>query len=270
MNTASISVGLLVTSALLGLGCAVEAGASEEAPAKAQQAVASFGIWSWGCSSNPCAITLMTAEQGAAQATCFLAGLTGDLQSSGAYSEVLVHKINNQWGLQIVTNDGHQLGGTAVCISTGDQLAETFTLPSGQSQVAIGSGLTRRCFLSGVRTTNGFSSTQDYVHVRPERGTSWVLTSNQSGKDLVAFATCVNVPTAAIEVALTVAGGTFPGPSDIQLNNPPGWACGLTKIGGRFTVDNYGEGTWIDYRTGSSMWQLNVTGGKSAFARCVK
>lgn len=270
MNTATIAVGLLVTSAL-ALGCAVEAGSSEEAPAKAEQSLASFGLWSWGCSSNPCAITLMTAEQGANQAACFLAGLTGSLRSTnGAYSEVSVQKVNGQWGLQIVTNEGRPLGGSAVCIPTGAEVPQTFTLPSGQSQVSLGSGLTRRCFLSGLRSTNAFTAWEDYVHVHQERDRSWALTSNQSSKDLVASAICVNVPTGAPEVEVTAAGGTWPPSVDIQSNNPSGWACGLTKLRGMFGVKNLGEGAWIDYRAGSSMWQLQVNNGRTAAARCVK
>jgi hypothetical protein len=85
--------------------------------------------------------------------------------------------------------------------------------------VNLGAGnLTRRCFLSGVLSTNGFTATSDVVQVQKNHG-SWFLGGSQPGKDTTAFAVCVDVPSATNDVGLVANDG-----APFQLN----WtaACG--------------------------------------------
>jgi len=186
---------VLVTAALAGAGCVIDetgdVAADEQPTAEVQQEVSSFGIWSWGCSSGPCALDLGVV----AGRTCFLAGVWGNLQpASGGYSQVQVIQSGGHWGLQIVPA-GNPLGGTAVCVPGNTVKAGSWF--SGAGETDLGSGATRRCFLSGVININGFTASSDYVRVR-KVGDTWFLGGNiPAGKDVRAAATCVDVPSAS-------------------------------------------------------------------------
>jgi hypothetical protein len=247
-------------------GCAVDggdgAGEGADVIGEQHQEVGSFGIWSWGCSST-CSLPLgSTTGQ-----TCFLAGVWGNLQPAASYSEVQVVPSGGQWGLQIVTN-GRPLGGTAVCVP--GATVKTGSWHTGAAEVSLGSGATRRCFLSGVRNTSGFTSASDFAQVRKVGGT-WFLGGNMTAaKDATAYATCVDVPSAALDYGLVVSdGGSFLD-EPIQDNLPSGWACGIKKLGGHFTANNYGDGVWIGYNNGISTWELNAVNGKQVTTDCVK
>jgi len=265
MKLAIIGTGFVMAAALAG--CAVEDTSEVAATAEAAQAVSAFGIWSWGCSSSPCSLDLGTATN----RVCFLAGVWGNLQHAGTYSQVDVVRAPNisgqlHWGLQIQPN-GQPLGGTAVCIP--GTVAATGTWNSGAAELNLGAGnTTRRCFLSSVRNTNGFTSVNDYVQVRKVSG-SWFLGGNQVGKDTQASAVCVDVPTAAFDFGWVLSDGFSSFNVPIQSNNPGGWACGLKKLGGHFTANDYNDGVWIDYNSGISEWELNVVNGKQVTTDCV-
>jgi hypothetical protein len=266
---------VLVATALAGAGCVIDpsgdpAGdpvddvkADEPQTGEARQELGSFGIWSWGCSSAPCGLDLgLVAGQ-----TCFLAGVWGNLQPAGSYSQVQVLQSDGHWGLQIVPS-GHPLGGTAVCVP--GTMVKTGSWSSGQPEVSLGSGATRRCFLSGVINTDGFTASSDFVQVR-KVGSTWFLGGNMpSSKTVRAVATCVDVPAAANDFGLVVSdGGSFLN-VPIQDNNPWGWACGIKKLGGHFTTNSYNDGVWIGYNNGISMWELNAVNGKQVATDCVK
>ncbi len=270
MKKASIGSCMVVALAFAGAGCVAQTDPGdpgEVTPSKAEQAVSSFGIWSWGCSTNPCQLPLGPVKD----RTCFLAGVWGNLQSSsGLYSEVSVLKSGSQWGLQVTTNNSHPLGGTAVCISTPNATANTFQWFADHPPTSLGSGATRRCFLAGVRNINGFTGGLDSVQVRLS-GTNWLLDGNQVGKDTVAFATCVDVPVAAaFDHIRTAVDGATPPPLPIQANNPGGWACALKKLSGHFTTSDYNDGIWLDDSSDFSEWNLNVVNGKTGIAGCVR
>jgi hypothetical protein len=257
--------------ALTMAGCAVEASPSEQAARETQQALSSFGLWSYGCTSS-CQYKLMKASEGASQATCFLAGVSGTLYERSSYAEVSVTKSGGDWGIQIVTNGSQPLGGTAVCISTGSAVPQTFSWHNGDPELNIGSGLTRRCFLSGVRNTLGFYSNSDFVQVR-KVGTTWYLGGQQGSVDdpslfVTAFATCVDVARAAADVPLLVTNTTQSVP--LASSTLATWACGLKKLGGNFTYNQFSSGAWISYDGSSSQWQLNAAYNKNVVAGCVQ
>ena len=259
---------VLATAALAGAGCVIdEAGdvAGDEQPAgEVQQEVSSFGIWSWGCSSGPCALDLGAV----AGQTCFLAGVWGNLQpASGGYSQVQLIQSGGHWGLQIVPA-GNPLGGTAVCVP--GNTVKTGSWFSGAGETDLGSGATRRCFLSGVININGFTASSDYVRVR-KVGDTWFLGGNiPAGKDVRAAATCVDVPSASGDFGLVVGDGGSLLDQPVKDNNPWGWACGLKKLGGHFTTSAWNDGVWFEYNNGISMWELNGVNGKQATVSCVK
>jgi len=272
MTSARIGTRFVIAVALAGAGCAVEDDGADDGAAaqvgEAEQAVSAFGIWSWGCASGPCAIDLGTATN----RTCFLAGVWGNLQHAGTYSQVDVVRAPNitgqlRWGLQVVHN-GQPLGGTAVCIP--GAVAATATWHNGQAEVSLGAGnATRRCFLSSVRNTNGFTATSDFVRVR-KVGSTWFVGGNQQpGRDVVASAVCVDVPSTHAEFGLVVGNGGELLDRPLQDNNPSGWACGLRLIGGHFTANDFHDGVWLDYNGGISMWEANGVNGKSLTAACV-
>lgn len=268
MKASNIGTGIIMAVALAAAGCAVE-DSDEPAPTgEAAQEVSSFGIWSWGCSTSPCAIDLGTATN----RTCFLAGVAGNLQHAGTYSQVDVVRATNilgqlRWGLQVV-NNGQPLSGTAVCIP--GAVAATATWHSGQAEVSLGAGnATRRCFLSSVRNKNGFTSASDFVQVR-KVGATWFVGGNQlPPKDVVASAVCVDVASATNDFALVAGEGSSFLDRPLQGNNPSGWACGLRLLGGHFTANNYGDGAWLGYNSGISQWQANAVNGKSLVSYCV-
>jgi hypothetical protein len=253
-----------VALAALCASCALDTDEDMPQQVETAQAVSSFGIWYWGCGgSTPCALDLGPA----AGETCFLAGVYGNLQHAGLYTQVEVVRSGGRWGLQVVPN-GHPIGGAAVCIP-GTTVA-TAQWHNGQAELDIASGATRRCFLSGIRNTNGFTATTDFVQVR-QVGGHWFLGGNMpSTKDTWAFASCVDVPTAAADDSVSASTGAAANHVPIQSNNPGGWACGVKKLQGRFATDDYNDGVWIEYNNGISEWQVNVINGKAAVTSCVK
>jgi len=257
----------VLAAILLAGGCAVEDGGDSgntEATSEAQQAVSALGIWSWGCTQT-CGLPLGTATD--KEQTCFLAGVWGNLQPAGSYSEVMVQQVSGHWELQIVTN-GRPLGGTAVCVPGAPASVPYWV--SGSNEVSLGWGPKRRCFLSGIRNTSGFTEWTDFVQVRQVRGGTWYLGGTMSAaQGVTATASCVEVPTAALDYGLVVSDGVPSLGNDIQDNNPGGWACGIKKLGGHFTTNDYGDGVWIEYKNGISQWQLNAVNGKQVATDCV-
>jgi hypothetical protein len=257
----------VLAAVLLSGGCAVEEGVdggNSEATGQAQQAVSALGYWSWGCTSS-CGLPLGTATD--KQQTCFLAGVVGNLQPAGSYSETMVVATGGHWELDIATN-GRPLGADVVCVP-GAPVA-TGVWQSGANEVSLGSGATRRCFLSGVRNTSGLTEWTDYVQVRQVRGT-WYLGGNMTAaKDILATAVCVDVPTASPDYGLVVSDGWPSTGNLIQDNHAGGWACGIKKLGGHFTTNDWNDGVWIDYNNGITGWELNAVNGKQAATGCVK
>lgn len=271
--TASTGIALATLTILVGAGCATDEAIEDEPSSETEQALNSFGIWSWGCASGPCALDLglVTPSPPNPPRVCFLAGVWGNLQHAGIPSQVQVLPSGGHWGLQITPN-GHPLGGTAVCIP--GTVAATGTWHSGTASVNLGAGNpTRRCFLSGVLNTNGFTAASDFVQVQNSHG-SWFLGGNQPGKDTTAFAVCTDVPSATADYGLVAGDGASFLQQTVQGNDPFGWACGIRKLGGHFTNSDYNDGVWIDYDNGNNgsgaRWELNAVNGKQVATYCVK
>jgi hypothetical protein len=251
-------VATVLVAGLAGAGCVAEDASSEEATGEAQQPVSSLGIWSWGCSQN-CSLALGPVNG----QTCFLAGVWGNLQPAGSFSEVFVVPSGGQWLLQIAT-DGRPLGGTAVCIP--GTASTVMTWNSGAAETSLGWGPTRRCFLSGVRNVGGaFTASSDFVQVHQGRGGQWLLGGNIAS-GATALGVCVDVPNAANDFGLVVPDGQSLLKVVLQDHSPT-WACGIKKLGGHFTTSDYNDGIWIEY--GGGMWVVNVVNGKQVTTDCV-
>lgn len=268
MTNAMMRAGMAMILCAAG-GCALE-GDDDAEVGTADQAVSSFGIWSWGCSgSSPCALDLGVA----AGQTCFLAGVQGNLQHPGGAPsgvQVLRSNVANSsqlhWGLQITPNS-HPLAGWAVCIP-GDMVS------SGQwhnGQAAVNLGPTadgRRCFLTGIRNTNGMTAANHSIEARIS-GASWILTGTlPAGADVTANAVCVVTAQRFNDFAI-VAGedSTF---LNQTIQTGSGLACGLRKLGGHFVENSFSTGAWIDFNNSGPSWNLNVVDGKQAVTYCVK
>jgi hypothetical protein len=264
------------TTALAAAGCTIDSDTGDDSDtastSQTQQAVSSFGIWSWGCSSS-CGLDLGPASG----QTCFLAGVNGNLQPAGSYSEVLVEQapdINGQmrWGIQIVTN-GLPLEGTAVCIPGNPVSSGRWS--TGMAEVNLGSTSGgSRCFLSGIQNVSGFTSDSDFVQVHtvasgfPLRSTHWSLGGSiASGGSTTASAVCVDTSGAAADFGIVVGdGGSI---LNAVMQTGSGWACGLKKLGGHFTVNDYNNGLWISYSNSPVEWEVNGVDGKQATIGCV-
>lgn len=251
-------VATALVTVLAGAGCVAE-DRTEPANDEVQQPVSSLGIWSWGCTQN-CSLALGPV----AGQTCFLGGVWGNLQPAGASSEVFVIPSGGQWLLQIAT-DGRPLGGTAVCIPGTSSPPAIWN--SGAAETYLGAGLTRRCFLAGVRNLSGaFTAASDFVQVHQVRGGAWYLGGNVGAGTATAVAVCVDVPNAANDFGLVVPDGVSLLKEPLMTKSPT-WACVIKKLGGHFTTSDYGDGVWIEY--GGGTWVLSGVNGKQVTTDCV-
>lgn len=268
MTTAMMKAGLAMVLCAAG-GCALEDNEAID-EGEAAQAVSSFGIWSWGCSGSlPCSLDLGLA----AGQTCFLAGVEGNLQNpGGAPSGVQVLRANVanssalHWGLQITPNS-HPVAGQAVCIP--GNMVSSGQWHSGQASVNLGPTADgRRCYLTGIRNTNGMTSASHAVEVRVS-GASWILTGNlPASTDVTANAVCVVTAQRFNDFAIVAGEGSSFLDQTIQTGD--NLACGLRKLGGHFTSNSFSSGAWIEYDNAGPSWSLNVVDGKQAVTYCVK
>ena len=269
-------------------GCAAaDDAAAHENVGEAQSALSlSRGFWSWGTTNG------QTIDIGsAANQTCFLAGVAGNLNAGwgwdhgGRPSQAGVG-IDGNGHYFVVASGGLDYGnvvmnnpvdGKVVCIGTsanrksysqggaGQGVNETTTLEPIKAN--------RQCFLSYV---SGYSGTWASGSARAQvlqQGANWVLETANLGVSagIPAFgAVCVDLP------ANTWSGTGAKGvgnPGSVTVNMlgeaTPG-ACGLTGIQGPIANNSWTDGVLLNWPAKSpGEWTLTVVNGKTGWVTCI-
>jgi hypothetical protein len=250
------------------------------AAASVNEAVAFTGNWnySWGDTKYSFA-SIGTAND----RTCFMSGMTGDLQpfndptnvSIGDMASVGV-KINStifgSYYTIYVDSDGGALGVYARCVNTAAGRTAEVSWQTGQAAKVLGAVTAkRRCFLTQIGTSNvtddnGFRFGSDYVRVWKDNS-NWYLGGVQSGTAWAA-ARCIDV---------NVDHGNWqwiagdPGTrKDPLAYNPGGVTCFLTGVGGRFDKSDWADGAFISYNALVKKFYMNTANGKTGWANCVE
>ncbi|MCW5831578.1 MAG: hypothetical protein KIS78_03890 [Labilithrix sp.] len=210
--------------------------------------------------------------------TCFLAGVGGNLSSSGGApgtvpghtlyttANVDVYTADGRWWLQVRSGTGHgaRLSGVAMCVnSIAGQTAEKSW--SGGSRVELATATSaRRCYLTRVSnqdpyyTDNNFSASTDEVRVWSDGAKWWIGGSGNAHGS----ARCINVNG-------SYNYGGLVGNATMELGyNGGDVQCALTSVGGRFRTNSYDSGVFITYNAGLGRYYMSSTSGKSVTGQC--
>jgi hypothetical protein len=284
---------LLLAATALG-ACAVDTDQSkEESLGQTSQALASWGWFTWGTTMDVVGVNTGYAS---GSSSCILTGVGGNLAAgstngtAGIPSTAVVKPVGAAY--KLLAHGGRSSGGVwqnnpvgaqTVCIPVASSLTGTWTSQTGSikppKRIGSLSPANRLCFLSGVEGGSGlWSSTNSSARVvritTPDAAhpdTGWYVegthVSTAASGNVSIYARCIDFPT------LVDLGTNAWAPSEtssITLTSAVGVkACGLTAIGGRFNVNDYGNGVFINPpSTPSGIWGLTVSGGKSAVAQC--
>jgi hypothetical protein len=228
-----------------------------------EQAVSSTNMGYFECGSD-CFEALGTTANNRA---CFLGGVYGALGDGGA-AEIIVS--GGSYYLSLTAGAGSRIAAKTVCVTGGtnrDFMQWTSGNPFEQRSQSSAS---RHCFLksiSGIGTV-AFNDTIDYVHTW-KNGSTWYLGGQITGGATVhASAVCIDTPLAYGWSGVAVLGDDAGG--DLISNAAGGWACGLAKLGGKFTSSSYGDKVEVDYDATAKQWTWTLVNGKQAEAVCIK
>lgn len=193
---------------------------------------------------------------------CFLTYVTGKFEGGG--ESVRLQIVNGQWQL---TGSSSQTGVAAgarcqLNVAATDQTAEAYWV-QGQRAINLGSANNRACFLTGVQ--GKFAGAGEAVQVQ-KAGEYYFLGGQSQQAGVGARARCVLNRTTFTNdwnwsqgQAATVMVQAF------TENN--GWACGLTRMTGRF--QGAGEVIRIDWDTVERrLWGASNQSGVAASANC--
>lgn len=260
-----------------GSGCAVQSGdgaatdAKDEPIAETSQAVSATGLSYLACpSSSPWSCTIDVGSS--VGRTCFLAGIWGDLNGSGANnSAAWINRDYNgsEYYLHITqaTAVANPIGVAVECVNHTVVNRHEDTWTSGSPRVALGGTNTaaRRCFLTGVHNTSGYQAFSDTggVFKDPRNGT-WYLGGSIAGT--------TRLDSVCFDVQADYGAWSFGNGSGSQISgnlayNPGGVACGITQLSGYYDLDA-NEGVWIGYQAGLGQWTWTFSNGKGASAQC--
>jgi hypothetical protein len=206
--------------------------------------------------------------------TCFLSAVNGKIYGGSSFATNVEVKISNgRWRLRADPGPDANayVGAGAVCINTDDDRTnrvwwfKSYGAPQDLGTWSIFPP-TRACFLTAVRSSQGFDNASDEVKVWADPDGHWKIGGTDSG----AFDS-VGGAAVCVDVSNQGGAGSVSGSSSIDLidNNSGGWACALTGIGGTFTANNW-DGPEVVYDSASAKWRLTSDTGKKGSARCVK
>lgn len=267
----SLSRARLVMTLAAGLAvpaCGVDTD-GEAAPETSSEALTVAGLDYGADTKLATSLEMNLAPQ--ATSSCFLVGLGGSLQQSGAseasYIGTYPVKGQTNWYTFVSTNPGHRWSRARCLLNTPRDLHNFFRWNSarplhttGDPPQDMGSSSDRVCWIIEV---GGPFGSNDQVRIRDVNGrwildgsTSLVATSARPNDYLHVGALCVpgvsssertqeytlNAPANATGYAYTTVAKTA---------DPP--FCGFTKIGGKFDAD--GDSFWIG-ADNSSVWYL--------------
>jgi hypothetical protein len=272
----------VMLAALPLAGCAIDDGANDEPTTDQTQQKASWGeFYDWSREANLPTSADSTNIGSTSDRSCFLAGVAGNIESvygasEGAntlYSIALagVDSENGHFILQAETGGGYEkLHARAMCLNDVSGRSSVFTYDSdydtSATKMAADDG-SHVCFLRQIVNTqfyyndNDFSSASDEIHIFSIGG-YWYL---GGVGNVHAEAQCIKVQEDLGEWNWT--NGTV---NIAQNDLEPGTQCFLTGYKGTLRDDDYSDGAFISYESGLLQYQLSVSAGKRAWARCVK
>jgi len=247
--------------------------------------IGAISLWSWGTPGNNGAKLNMGS---ASDRTCFLLGVTGDLEGQwkGAVAGVYVKIENNQWKLYTRAGVGTGVMGHAACIPT--TFNRTFVTWGGNSE---NSGANTKvyptngprgfsqCFLSSVSGTDGWKSSSSWAGLRKqsiwengEMVPKWTLGGNllweqDNTAGGSAQAVCVDIWQSITGWSWIPWSGSPPVTGD--LGTSTNRVCSLHRIGGNLAAapDGWLDGLRIFLQGGN--WKVISQSGKYGYGECL-
>jgi hypothetical protein len=232
--------------------------------------------------------------------TCWVAGVRGNLQQTGAVSvlpnggSVPIPNIPiGNWVLSIGGIPGAQVSGSAVCAPVTDRGTFQFfpqqqgahtsgTLLSGvdiNSWCGLGeiysNSLPPYVWSSGssLATVSNNTVTNGVLNPQPVVGGSTWKFSEQGAN---ASATCAQEPAGQSVHGIWFYHIIAPasGTASFQMLNgqsqlPAGTACFLTSVQGSFLDNNLGDGVGVSINFSTHAWTMTASNGKNAWALCI-
>jgi hypothetical protein len=212
----------------------------------------------------PCLLELGSAANNRA---CFIGGIYGKLGAGGG---VQIFPVGNTYFLNLYGRNAANIAAKVICVSGGTNRT-LMTWTPGQPYDTVAATSNRRCFLSSIsgHDDTAFNDTTDYVHTW-KNGSTWYLGGQISGgAQPQVSAVCIDTPYGTgLWGGIANLGSTVGW--DIGDNASGGWACGFTKLGGKFMSNSYGDKIEIDYNGSTKIWSWTLVNGKQAEAHCVK
>lgn len=266
--------GMVLCCALVG--CAVD---DEEAVSTVDQALSWRTVWA-RFTTNALPIDLGSD----ANQTCFLSGVSGDLNTGyqwheGERSNVRVFRENGRYFFEVDsgkwdqgTEVGRKLGGHASCVNITTNRQEALWTAGDWPKIIQPTASKRQCFLSGVYGTGGtWVSSSDNVRVKKSEG-NWVLDGTVdpdpwSGSHPAATAVCIDFPSET-----SLGNFTHYGPASANVIwDSEQEACGLTGMEGKFNVNDWDNGVMLSWPASwPGWWTASVSSGKIMWSTCVQ
>jgi hypothetical protein len=245
-----------------------ELGDALPATGEVRQAVSAIGFYNYYCSSGTCNFDIGSTTG----RTCFLGGIFGSLIGGAASIYPIT---GGTYRLHLAHAPFQKIGARAICISGTTNLTRA-SWRGGQTATPINGTVTskRRCFLDGISNesgdTNGFDTSSDYAKVWKDSAGKWYLGGSLSGlADSYVSATCVDIPTDRGLWGIVANPGGSVG-FDTAYNANGGVACGLNKIGGKFTTASYSDGLDVNYNSGTRYWDISAVNDKQGETVCAE
>ncbi|XXX82381.1 hypothetical protein WMF30_26860 [Sorangium sp. So ce134] len=275
---------------LMGIGCVAATGeqagdelVDDELVGTAEQAFG--GYWGWSRETVGHSTPDLDLAS-AADMTCFLSGVAGNLESqigspSGtrtAWAGVYIY--DGRWHLTTVGNEvDAKVKATTLCVPSIANRTASVSWKSGEAaKVLAPVTANRRCGLETVlNSSNSHFDTRwhaagDSVSVWND-GTNWYIggTGNAEGKGR-----CVDAsPGTGTGVWTYIAPSSGTATHNLVQaidngTNPLGTQCFLTGVGGSFLTDSWTDGVFVTYDPGSTWWKVTVSNGKTAHVMCIQ
>lgn len=239
------------------------------ATGEVHQAVSAIGFYEYYCSSGTCNFDIGSTTG----RTCFLGGIWGSLAGGGSASIYPI--VGGTYRLHLHHGTAQKIGARAICISGTTNLTRA-SWRGGDAATQIHGTVTskRRCFLDGISNESGdytgFDTSSDYAKVWKDSAGKWYVGGSLSGlADSFVTATCVDIPTDRGLWGIVANPGGSVG-FNTAYNASGGVACGLNKIGGKFTTASYSDGLDVNYNSGTRYWDISAVNDKQGETVCAE
>ncbi len=247
--------------------------------------IGAVSVWSWGTPGNSGADLDMGSTSGR---TCFLTGVTGDLEGKwkGPSAGVWVFKSGGRWKLRTRAGVGTGVMGHAACIPT--DFNQVSLVWPGNSENSNNkkvyplsgprSGFTQ-CFLTSVTGTDGWKSPNSWAGLKKENiwengamTPKWTLSGNllweqDNTAGGGASAVCVDIWQTLTNWSWVPSSGSPPVTGN--LGSTTNRVCSIHRLKGNLAA---APGGWLDglrmFISGGN-WQVISQSGKAGWGECL-